>query len=194
MRETAVRPPPEREQRDAELARLVRAAASGDARAFEAFYDATFASARTLARRVLRAPPEAVEDLLAEVYFEAWRGAARFDAARGSAMSWLLTLVRSRAVDALRHAAVHPGGAHPEHAEAEAPSADPAEALWQREVGDRLHTALAALSAPERWVLGLAYFRDLSQAEIAAATGLPLGTVKSHATRAQTKLRTALHA
>ena len=51
--------------------------------------------------------------------------------------------------------------------------------------------AVAAI-APGRWVLGLAYFRELTHSEIAHCTGLPLGTVKSHLLRAQTKLRAAL--
>ncbi len=60
---------------------------------------------------------------------------------------------------------------------------------------DRIaHEALARLSANERWVLGLAYFRDCTQTEIAALTGLPLGTVKSLVTRAQHKLRETLTA
>lgn len=53
----------------------------------------------------------------------------------------------------------------------------------------RLHAALAALSPNERWVLGLAFFRDCTHAEIAALTGLPLGTVKSLINRSQHKLR-----
>ena len=60
------------------------------------------------------------------------------------------------------------------------------------EASSRLHAALAQLSANERWVLGLAFFRDCSQSEIAAATGMPLGTVKSLVTRAQHKLRETL--
>lgn len=184
----------ERTERDTRLAALVKAAARGDSRAFETFYDASFAWARVLARRVLRgASDAAVEDLLADAYFEAWRNAARFDPARGSAVSWLLTIVRSRAVDALRRAAASPDAASGDGPDAESTPADagsdPAERLWRAQAGSRLHAALGGLSPAERWVLGLAYFRDLSHAEIAAATGLPLGTVKSHALRAQHKLR-----
>jgi len=216
-----VEPPPERQERDARLAALVAAAAAGDAGAFEAFYEQTFAFARTVARRLLHDTAE-VEDLLADCYFEAWRTAARFDPARGSAVTWLLTLVRSRGVDALRAAAARPDRPNPSYpgggalagaptrardagaaadgseTEAEGPTAaataDPAEALWQRQSGTQLHAALARLSAPERWVLGLAYLRDLSHTEIAQCTGMPLGTVKSHALRAQNKLRATLAA
>ncbi len=191
--------------RDTHLATLLAAAAGGDAGAFEAFYEATFAYARTVARRLLRDSAE-IEDLLADCYFEAWRSAGRFDHARGSPVTWLLMLVRSRGLDALRAAAARPdraagegatrlpGGHHEGDAAekpevADGPDTDPAERLWRRESGAALNAALAGLTAPERWVLGLAYLRELSHAEIARCTGMPLGTVKSHALRAQNKLR-----
>jgi RNA polymerase sigma-70 factor (ECF subfamily) len=183
---------PDRAQRDAHLAALLHATAAGDCGAFEAFYDATFSYARTLAHRVLRGAE--AEDLLADAYFECWRNAARFDAARGSAVTWLLTVVHSRALDLLRRQATHP------HAEADdvAPeiadtaAVDPADALWQVQASSRLHDALAKLGANERWVLGLAYFREMSHSEIASATGMPLGSVKSLINRSQARLRAAL--
>lgn len=212
-----------RRARDEQLAAWLAAAAAGDAAAFEAFYAATFTQARTVARRLLR-EPAAVEDLLADCYFEAWRQVARFDPARGSAMTWLLVRVRSRGLDTLRAAAARPvqaagafaafathgphalqgaaagrsaddafaGGPGGEPTLATDPADDPAEQLWRREAGAGLQAALATLSAAERWVLGLAYLRELSHAEIAACTGMPLGTVKSHAQRAQQKLRARL--
>jgi RNA polymerase sigma-70 factor, ECF subfamily len=188
----------QRLERDQRLAQWLAAAAGGDSTAFERFYDGSFALARSVARRVLRGqPPEAVDDLLADAYFEAWRNAARFDATRGTALTWLLTLVRSRAIDALRAIASHPsvgGSGDDPEAEVLDTAPDVLEQLWQRQTHARLAAALAELSAPERWVLGLAYWRELSQTEIAQATGLPLGTVKSHALRAQAKLRAALAA
>lgn len=182
----------ERADRDQQLAALLQRAAGGDCKAFEAFYQRTLAYAESVARRLLRAPD--VEDLLADAYFEVWRCAARFDAARGSAVTWLLTIVRSRALDLLRHLAARPDGAAADSGPAEAlfEGLDPIELLWQRQAGQRLHAALAELDPRERWTLGLAYFRDCSHSEIAAATGLPLGTVKSVLSRAQAKLRRAL--
>lgn len=199
----------DRHARDVRLAALLAAAATGDASAFEAFYEATFAYARTVARRLLRSHAD-IEDLLADCYFEAWRTASRFDAARGSPVTWLLTLVRSRGLDALRAAAARPDRAglaehgklddhadavegRPEPLEASADAADdPAQRLWRREASAELTAALSTLTAPERWVLGLAYLRELSHAEIAYCTGMPLGTVKSHVRRAQNKLRARL--
>jgi len=109
----------ERAARDLRLAALLRQAASGRADAFEAFYDATVAYAQALARRMVRG-----DDVLAESYFQVWRDAPRFDAGRGSAVGWLLIIVRSRAVDALRR---RRAGGDPESAEGvgERPSEGP---------------------------------------------------------------------
>jgi len=189
----AVLPDEARVRRDAELASLVQAAADGDCTAFEAFYDRTLGYAQAVAGRMLHGAD--LEDLLADAYFEAWRCAARFDAARGSAVTWLLTIVRSRSLDQLRHRAARPETADAEAADLRADEgADPVDALWRRQSGQRLHAALAGLDARERWTLGLAYFHDRSHSEIAAITGMPLGTVKSLLSRAQAKLRQMLGA
>lgn len=181
-------------ERDRRLAALMAATVAGDARAFEAFYDTTVAYAHALAWRMVSGAD--IDDLLADTYFQAWREAPRFDPARGSAVTWLLTLLRSRALDLLRRRRAAPDGealAEPAVGEAlpdERPGPD--ELLAGCEAGTRLHAALATLAPKERWVLGLAYYRDLSHSEICAATGLPLGTVKSLILRAQQRLRHAL--
>lgn len=183
---------PDRTQRDEQLARWLRQAADGDASAFECFHDATAACAHALARRLLREAD--VDDVLAESYFQAWREAARFDPGRGSAVTWLLSRVHSRAIDLRRQQrrtadVADATDALDRHA-SELPGPD--ELLALAEAGTRLAAALAGLSAHERWVLGLAYYRDLSHAATAEATGLPLGTVKSLLLRAQQKLRMLL--
>jgi RNA polymerase sigma-70 factor, ECF subfamily len=187
-----------RAARDARHAAWLAEATGGRAEAFERFYDESFASARALARRMLRGPAQDAdcEDLLADAYFEAWRKLAQFDASRGSALTWLLQIVRSRALDQLRRRATQPEQLADDEATDALPDesalADPAGSFWRLQASQRLHGALLTLSAAERWVLGLAYFRELSHSEIAAATGLPLGTVKSHLLRAQTRLRGTL--
>lgn len=183
-----------RTQRDQQLACWLQRAADGDAAAFERFYDGTAGYAQALARRLLREAD--VDDVLADSYFQAWREAPRFDAARGSAVTWLLTRVHSRAIDLRRQQQRAPDAA----AEPDADALDrhasdlpgPDELLALAEAGTRLAAALAGLSAQERWVLGLAYYRDLSHAATAEATGLPLGTVNSLLLRAQQKLRMLL--
>ena len=184
----------ERAERDAALAELMRAVATGDARAFEAFYDATIGYARSLARRMVR--PADLDDLLADAFFQAWREAPRFDPARGSAVTWLLLLVRSRALDLLRHQRAAPDAQDTpdpaaEHVPDERPGPDAL--LDASQAGSLLQRALGGLSAHERWVLGLAYYREMSHSQISETTGLPLGTVKSLILRAQNRLREQLN-
>lgn len=188
-----------RAERDQRLALWLTQAAGGDALAFERFYDATVAYAQTLARRLLLEAD--IDDVLAETYFQCWREAARFDATRGSAVTWLLTRVRSRAIDLRRHqqheATQAAAGGESDEATLAGLAGQlpgPDELLALAQAGSRLYIALAALSPQERWVLGLAYFRELSHAATAQATGLPLGTVKSLLLRAQQKLRSLMAA
>ena len=181
--------------RDERLAGLLKAAATGDGRAFEAFYNATARQAMAVVRRITG--DALAEDVLADCYFQAWRSASNFDVLRGSALTWLLTMARSRALDRVRQETLRHGGLTGapdfdadavEHGQAISPE----QLLESVESCTRLHEALRELSANERWVLGLAYFRDFSQSEIATMTGMPLGTVKSLMTRAQHKLRETL--
>lgn len=185
--------PDPRAARDAELALLLTAAAGGDAGAYERFYDTTIAYAQALARRML--PAADVEDVVADAYFQAWRDCRSYDASRGSPVTWLLTIVRSRALDLLRRHKASPELASdepPEGSASDAGTPGPGELLDAVQAGSRLQAALATLSPQERWVLGLAYYRELTHREVCEQTGLPLGTVKSLILRGQAKLRAAL--
>ena len=195
MRESDLDPGASGTLRDTQMAALLQAAAHGDARAFEAFYNATIRHAMAVVRRI--AGDSYTEDVLADCYFQAWRNASQFDAQRGSAVTWLLTMARSRALDRIRQETLRHGGlpGAPAHdADAAQASGEPGpEALCEAvESRSSLYRALAQLSTGERWVLGLAYFRDHTHSEIATITGFPIGTVKSHMTRAQQKLRACL--
>jgi RNA polymerase sigma-70 factor (ECF subfamily) len=197
MQEQVIDLPGSTALRDEQLATLLKAAAGGDARAFEAFYNGTARYAMAVVRRI--AGEAHAEDVLSDCYFQAWRNAARFDAGRGSALTWLLTMARSRALDRMRQETLRHGGLAGAPAfDADARAAEPGDEpgpdqlLESVQSCTRLHAALAKLSANERLALGLAYFRDHTQSEIATLTGLPLGTVKSLINRAQHKLREAL--
>lgn len=188
-------PPPDADAaRERQWAAWLAAAAAGDSRAFAALHDASLGMARGLARRIVTAAD--VDDVLVDAYFQAWQQCARFDAARGRATVWLMMLVRSRALDHWRRRAaraeVSAGDAATPPAEPSDPQPGPEALLALAERSSRLHAALTTLSAPQRWLLGLAFFRDLSHAQIAAHTGLALGTVKSHIQRAQQRLREQL--
>jgi RNA polymerase sigma-70 factor, ECF subfamily len=181
--------------RDRELTALVAASANSDARAFEMFYERTIHYAFAAARRIVG--DAYADDVLAESYFQAWRDASRYDATRGNPIAWIVTIVRSRSLDRLRQETLRHGGLSgapdfDENAIEDSAVPGPDSLMEHVQAKSALHAAMAQLSANERWCLGLAYFRDLSHSEIAAATCLPLGTVKTLISRSQQKLRHAL--
>ena len=178
-----------RPQSDAEDAALVREVASGDERAFAALYDRYSSILFGLLIRILHSRAEA-EDVLQEVFLQVWQQARSFDASRGRAFTWLVTLARSRAIDRLRSLDSRERAARRSAAEATPPAnggeewADDAAARAERAAVVR--SALALLPEEQRQVLLLAYLDGMSQSEIAAAKGQPLGTVKTR-TRAGLK-------
>lgn len=171
----------------------IAAIARGDEQALGNLYDATLGRVHGLALRITR-NAQAAEEVAEDVYWQVWRQALRFDPARGNAMTWLLTIARSRALDSLRR--VDEADAHPEPetliaAEA-AQEGDPQDLLEATQRSHALHAALETLDALPRQLLALAFFRGLTHEEIAEQSALPLGTVKSHIRRALTALRGVL--
>lgn len=166
--------------------------AAGDQAAMAELYDQTNALVYGLALRIL-ADPSAAEDVMIEVYTQLWRQAATYDPARGSPSAWLLTLTRSRAIDA-RRARGRDLAREPLEAAGDPASEMPGpEALTA--AGERhrfVHGALAGLSAELRQLIELAYFAGMSHGEIAAALGQPLGTVKTRIRSAMMQLRERL--
>lgn len=181
--------------RDQQLGAWLHSAATGRADDFERFYDATIPLAQAYGHRLLRGAD--LDDVLAEAYLQVWRECASYRRERGSPVSWLLCIVRNRAIDLLRHRQASPECAEDDETEREcerraSDDAGPPDLLEATRRCSELHAALADLSAQERWLLGLAYFRDFTHAQISETTGLPLGTVKSCILRAQAKLRDVL--
>jgi len=181
---------------DAALAALIEGVVERDQRAFESCYDATYCRVFALLRRYLRDAAR-VEEVAEDVYFQVWRDAPRFDPARGRAMTWVLTIARSRALDALRRSERDGAEIHvdDEAIEALAPvdsQADPEVRLVQMRRVRALRSALQSLDPQPRQLVSLAFFRGLTHEEVAAETGLPLGTVKSTIRRSLTALKRAL--
>jgi RNA polymerase sigma-70 factor (ECF subfamily) len=178
---------------EAELIELIERIADRDERALTALYDATLKRVYGLVLRVVSRPALA-DEVVEETYFQIWRNALRFDAARGCAMAWLLGMARSRAIDAVRREARF------QHASLDAESAPEvaSDVLQADDLLDvaqghaELHRALMLLNAQPRQLVALAFFRGLSHEEIAAQTALPLGTVKSQIRRALSTLRQML--
>ena len=168
------------------------AIARGDQRAFEAFYDATLARVFALARRIC-IDPGLTEEVVEDAYVQVWRDAGRYDAARGVPLAWLLTITRSRALDALRRRdEAQPVEAPETLVEESDESADPLDLLIVFESASATRRALEQLPARERQLIGLAFLRGLTHAEIAAETGWPLGTVKTSIRRALATMRAVL--
>lgn len=176
-----------------DLALLRRIVAREEA-ALAELYDRYASLLLAVVRRVLGAVGE-TEEVLQEAFFQAWLQADRYDPARSSVSTWLVLIARSRALDRLRARRSHDRATAAVAVEPGAPrhesSAGEARVLYA-ERRERVREALAELPAEQREVLELAFFGGLSQSEIAATTGAPLGTVKTRALLAMKKLRQAL--
>ncbi|MBA2492003.1 MAG: sigma-70 family RNA polymerase sigma factor [Gammaproteobacteria bacterium] len=163
---------------DENHALLIDRIARRDEDAFNAFYEATMPRVYGLALAITKSPDMA-EDVVIDVFLQVWRNAAKYDGKRGRPLTWLLIMCRSRAIDAA-------AGSKFLLAEWEPLSACTAVeeqpehqlAVLQRERA--VASALNQLSAIQRRLIGLAFFRGLSHGEINAATDIPLGTVKTH--------------
>ena len=169
---------------------LVRAIATGDTRALAALYDRHAPLMLGLARRIVGGKPEA-EDIVHDVFVEAWRRAADYDESRGSVKAWLLLRTRSRAIDFRKSAGVSRTVSTGDHAWLASlidPRGDGSEAPDRA----RVRRVVAALNIEQREVLVLGYFEGLSSSEIATKVGIPIGTVKSRVAAALSALRQAL--
>ena len=160
-----------------------------DEAALGLLYDALIGRVYGLALRIT-AQAQTAEEVAGDTFWQVWRQAPRFDPARGSALAWVMTIARSRALDARRAVARVELDTNPDLlAGIPAEAADIADLAASAEEGRRLHEALARLDPVPRQLVAMAFFRGLSHEEIAAELKLPLGTVKSHIRRALQRLR-----
>ncbi len=160
---------------DAMLIRVAR----GDQAAFEAVYDRMAGPVYGLIRRVLRDPAQS-EEVTQEVLLEVWRTAARFDAKRGSAGSWMLTIAHRRAVDRVRSetaaAAREPrAAAVPDPA----PADEVAETVEASLEAERVRRCLDGLTDLQREAVTLAFYKGYSYPQVAELLGVALGTIKT---------------
>jgi RNA polymerase sigma-70 factor (ECF subfamily) len=170
---------------------LLHAVAGGDELALAACYDRYRLILFGLILRILHDREEA-EDVLQEAFLQVWRRAADFDETRGRAFTWLVTIARSRALDRLRSA-----GSRTKLAEeaAQIPQDEVGDAALdaeKSETGSIVRKALSKLPEEQQKTLFLAYFEGLTQTEIAARLGDPLGTVKTRMRSGMIKLRELL--
>ncbi len=129
------------------------------------------------------------EEVAQEVMATVWHKAAQFDPARASVATWIFTIARNRKIDALRKQARPEPEDLPWGPE---PDPDQADAVGLQQEMDHLGQALAELPDKQRELIEKAYFGELTHREIADATGLPLGTIKSRIRLALDRLRHAM--
>jgi RNA polymerase sigma-70 factor, ECF subfamily len=183
----------DRNLRAAQDRRLLARLAGGDQQALSELYDRYASMLLALAFRVVGDHAEA-EEVLQEVLVQAWRQAERYNPERSSVSTWLVMMTRSRAIDRIRNRKVvdrtHAAMQREEPPAHESPVG--AQSVLHQERATRLRAELDKLPEEQRQVLELAFFSGMTQREIAAETGIPLGTVKTRTLLAMKKLRAAL--
>lgn len=164
---------------------LTQRVARGDEEALGHLYDRFGQAVYSLCLRIVRDSATA-EELTQEVFVRLWRSAASFDAQRGRLSTWLLRIAHNLALNEIRRRQSRPVTAPDADWEAESATladtsaeSDPAQLAALRERAMAVRAALAKLPEAQRVAIELAFFGGLSQAEVAAALGDPLGTVKS---------------
>ncbi len=179
----------DQESAAAELAELIRRVAAGDRAAFRRIYDLHAPRLYGVALRITRQAPLA-SDAVHDALLQLWRNAGRFDAERGNAEAWLLSLVRYRALDILRRRVREaPEDDLPDLVDEDP---DPLARLASSRDAAALHGCLAQLEPERRRLLALAFVEGLSHSEVAERVKMPLGTVKSWIRRSLQSLRLCL--
>lgn len=162
-----------------DLSALLKRSALGDREAFAALYDATASRVFGLAVRVVRDRAQA-EEVTQEVFLDLWRQSSRFDPARGSASSWILTIAHRKAVDRVRSAEASTRREETYEArQHHVPHDTTAEAAHASLEARRVRHALHELTPAQRQAIELAYFDGYTHTEVARMLDLPLGTAKT---------------
>jgi RNA polymerase sigma-70 factor, ECF subfamily len=162
---------------------LIERIADGDRSAFEELYRRYARAVLGLALRRLGDRGRA-EDASQEAFVAIWRSARTYDSSRGNGAPWLYAVARNAITDGLRRTPEPPADV-PDGPSGEPDPATKAEDAWR---AWRVHRALETLPENERAVIEVAYWRGLSQSEIAELLGIPLGTVKTRTRSALSRL------
>jgi RNA polymerase sigma-70 factor (ECF subfamily) len=169
---------------------LVERIMAGEEDALSALYDRYAGMLYAMLVRILK-DTSAAEEVLQDLFLQLWRGASRFDASRGSLPAWLLVIGRNRALSRLRRRERREILEDPEEFSLEAVpfAGDLEDEAWRMQLMQKLRSAMATLPPEQKEALELAYFEGMTQTEIAARTGSPLGTVKSRVRAAMQSLK-----
>ena len=161
------------------LAQLLSMIAAGDERAFARLYELTAARLLMVARTIVRRP-DLAEDVLQETFLRVWRAAHQYDVRKGSALAWLVTIIRNRALTMKSKEHRHDDRHEEVDVEtivSEAP--DPANQLMRSEEARRVKACLVNLPINHRRSIAMVYFEGLTHQELAERLDVRLGTAKS---------------
>jgi RNA polymerase sigma-70 factor (ECF subfamily) len=177
---------------DADRSALERMA-RGDHDALAELYDRHGRAVYSLALRIVRDQRDA-EEVVQEVFAQAWRQSSRYAAARGSVIGWLMTLARSRAIDRARSRRARPDATGDSEAivDLSDQSASADEQLASTEQAGQVRAALERLPLLQRLAIELAFYEGLTHTEIADRLEQPLGTVKARIRQGLLRLRDQL--
>lgn len=170
-----------------ELFPLLLKIAKGNKDAFEALYTATSAQMYAIALKMLRSQ-ELAEEATQEAYIRIWYNASSYREGQGTVLTWMVSIVRYRALDMLRHAKVR----REQSLEPEITASLVAETESLVMDDSKLDRCLQALENPQRQAIHLAYFNGLSHAEVVESLDTPLGTIKSWIRRGLQSLQKCL--
>lgn len=178
-------------------AQVLAAVARGEHLALRVLYDRFAGAVFALALRMV-ADREIAEEVTQEVFLRIWRHAGTYDPARGRVPTWILGLTHHLSIDQIRRRKVQAQpmpvteDGEPLAVQVADPAVDVEREVWGAERREVLTAALDSLPAPQREVIEQAYYRGLTQVEIAQRIGIPLGTVKTRLRLGLRKLRDIL--
>jgi RNA polymerase sigma-70 factor (ECF subfamily) len=171
---------------------LLQSVANGDQTAFGSLYDRLAPTVLGVVRGVVRDPAQS-EEVTQEVLVEVWKNASRFDADKGSARTWILTIAHRRAVDRVRSEQAHRNRDERVGLRDRVRAFDQvAEAVEVRLEHRAVRDALSSLTDLQREAVELAYYKGLTYREVAELLDTPLGTIKTRMRDGMIRLRDAL--
>lgn len=170
---------------------VVRQIAGGDESALAVLYDRWAQPVYSVVAHLLK-DADGAEDVVEETFWQVWQRASSYDASRGTVRTWILTIARSRALDRLRSRKRNREDIAADLGVIRDPAPDPSQDVESGERRQLVYAALQELPEDQRRALDLAYFRGLTQSEIAEFLGEPLGTIKTRMRLGMQKLRDRL--
>jgi RNA polymerase sigma-70 factor (ECF subfamily) len=177
-----------------DLSRLIAAVALRDQSAYRRLYDATSAKLFGIAIRIVRDQGRA-EEVLQDTFVNVWNSAASYNGSLSAPMTWLITIVRNRALDYIRRVD-HDTVEFDDDLAAvlESDAAGPQDLVLRSESAAALSICMSRLDAGQRQAIAFSYFQGLSHSELASNLQVPIGTVKTWIRRGLDKLKRCLEA